>query len=421
MPVFSYKAKNFKGEEKNGSMEAADISELSASLKSEGYILLDVSGGESSKSEGGVGAIFSNLSESSRFSEVTISSFLKKVSLEEKMVFSRNLAVMVAAGLPISRALEALSREARNSYFRSTIDDIARNVRQGKNLKDSFSSHPKVFSSLYVAMVEAGETSGKLSESLNVLAKQMKTDHELIKRVRSAMIYPAIVVSVMILIGIAMMIYVVPVLVGTFEELGVELPPTTRVIIALSNFFLNNTLLLLIGLPFFVVGITKVLHTGRGKNIMDRIIAKFPIIGEIDRNFNTARTARTLSSLLLSGVSITDALDITSRVLQNHYYKDILQEARASIQKGSTISIVFQNHPDYYSPLLAEMIAVGEETGNITSMLEEVATFYEGEVEVATKDLSTIIEPLLMVVIGGAVGFFAISMIQPLYGVMGGL
>ncbi|OGZ42208.1 MAG: hypothetical protein A3C80_03135 [Candidatus Ryanbacteria bacterium RIFCSPHIGHO2_02_FULL_45_43] len=412
--LFSYRAKNFKGEEISGELDADSERSLATRLGKDGYVLLEVkavSGGRKGKADikqfllGGLSSVL----------------LFRRVKLVDKMAFSRNLAVMIKAGLPIARALEALSREAANAYFRMVIESVVDQVRKGKTLKESFGAHGKVFSPLYVAMVEAGEKSGKLDESLNILALQMRSDHEIIKRVRGAMIYPAIVLAVMVIIGIAMLVYVVPVLVGTFDELGVELPRTTKTIITISSFILAHWVKLLFALPVLLFLAVTLIKTRRGKKTIDLITVNLPIVGSINHQFNTARTARMLGSLLASGVAVSDALEITSRVLQNHYYSDILLEARESIQKGATMSSVFSKHPRLFSSLLNEMVSVGEETGEMTSLLEEVAVFYEGEVDASTKDLSKVIEPLLMVVIGATVGFFAVSMIQPLYSVLGTL
>lgn len=412
MPTFKYRAKNFEGKEVSGTMEAIDARELGEKLKGDGYVLLEVGPAatqESSSSGDSLRNLFEKLNNIELFATV---------KLEEKMIFSRNLAVMIQAGLPVARALGALQHETKNKYFGRVIGDIVTRVKKGDTLKDAFSGHPKVFSSLFVAMVEAGEESGKLADGLNILAAQMKKDHDLVRRIKGAMFYPAIILSVMIAIGIAMMIYVVPILLNTFEDIGVELPTATKVVVGMSNFLQNNILWILIALPLIIVGLRYAFRTTKGKHFLDAVILKFPIIGPIAAQFNTARTARSLASLLASGVQITRALDITSRILQNHYYSDVLKEAAEEIQKGNKMSDVFAKHEGLYSSLLAEMIAVGEETGNTSTMLDEVAEFYEGEVETTTKNLSTIIEPILMVVIGGAVGFFAFSMIQPLYGVI---
>jgi len=230
-------------------------------------------------------------------------------------------------------------------------------------------------------------------------------------------VYPAIVLVAMIGIGIFMMIYVVPTLTNVFKELKVDLPPTTQLIIWISDVLLNYGIFVFVGLVVFIALFLKYRTWGPLKNAIDNLIVRMPIVGPIAKKFNAARTSRTLSSLISAGVQILDALDITSRVVQNHLYVGVLKEARAAVQKGEAMSKSFLKHEDLYPSLMGEMLAVGEETGESSNMLREVALFYEGQVSDTTRDLSTVIEPLLMVVIGAGVGFFAVSMIQPMYSI----
>jgi len=413
---YQYKAKNFAGEEKEEIVDVIDMSQLAADLKKDGYILLDVEPVDAGSVAAGGGLL--TALKKINFGNIQL---FKRVKLDEKMIFSRNLAVMVGAGLSVSRAIEALAHGTKNEYFKEVQLDILEQVKKGTTLKECFASHPDVFNSLYVAMIEAGEESGKLQDSLDILAKQMKTDSELMKRVKGAMTYPLVVLSVMVLIGIAMMIYVVPILVQTFEELEVKLPPTTQLVVYISKTMSTSGPILLVVIAALVYAIRKAFQTTKGKRMLDKAFVKAPVVSNITKQFNTARAARTLSSLLESGVPISEALDITSRVIQNHLFADVFLEAKDVIQKGEKLSAVFAKYPELFSSLLSEMMAVGEETGATVKMLGEVAAFYEGEVEASTKNLSTIIEPLMMVVIGFAVGFFAVSMIQPLYSVIGQL
>ena len=419
MAVYHYRAKNFSGKEVSGEMEAPDIATVTMKLRTDGYVLLDIA---QTAGEGMVKNSGPSVSLKERLSRLNTSiKLFNSVKLEDRMIFTRNLAVMVGAGLTVSRALHALKQEAKNPYFKKVIGDIDERITRGQRLKEAFAASPDVFPELYVAMVEAGEESGKLEESLNVLAKQMKADNELIKRVKGAMLYPIIVISVMFFVGIAMMVYVIPVLMKTFVELDIELPATTRGVLAVSNFLRNYGLVVLAALPFVIYGTRRYKRTTSGRHLVDYCILKTPLVGPINKKFNTARAARTLSSLLASGVSVGSALDITGHVIQNHFFGEVLFDARDKIQKGGKMSISFAEHPELFSSLLAEMIAVGEETGKTSDMLLEVADFYEGEVEQTTKDLSGVVEPILMVVIGIAVAIFALSVIQPLYGIVEGL
>jgi type IV pilus assembly protein PilC len=404
MPVYTYKAKKLSGEETSGEREAAHKRDLSRMLRIDGFMLIAATEKDEEKKKG-----FHMKMPSLALSLVG------RVPLSEKLIFARNLSVMIGAGLPLTRALDTLERQTKSAAFKTVINNIAKSIRKGESFSDSLAQHPRVFSSLFSAMVSAGETTGKLDEALTILANQMKNDHELRRKVRGALIYPAVIFVVMIIIGILMMVYVVPTLTSVFSQLEIELPASTRAVITISNFLLNHGLVSF-GI-FLAIAYSSLLaaRTTMVQHGFDAVIIRMPIIGVLVREFNAARTSRTMSSLIQSGVSILETLTITRDVLQNHLFKNVLTEAKDQIQKGETMTVTFTKHAHLFPALVSEMIAVGEETGKTAEMLERLADFYEGEVAAATKDLSSIIEPLLMVVIGTFVGFFAISMIQPLY------
>lgn len=408
MNKYNYRARDQQGQEVEGMKEANDQYELARVLRQDGYLLLSAQDLSLSAKK--------SVGEQAKMLTKSIKLF-NRVKLPERIMFSKNLGVMIGAGLPLTRALEALSRESRNEFFKSIIADVVDQVRQGHTLTESLARNPKVFPPLYTTMVEAGEKSGKLQESLAVLASQMQADYDLIRKVRGAVIYPSVVLTAMFGVGVFMMIYVVPTLTQVFRELNVDLPVTTQFIIGLSESITNYGLFLLVGLIVVAVIIIRARRIVAVKHLVDSMIIRTPLLGPLAKSFNAARTARTLSSLLSAGVQILEALDITSRVVQNHLYGQILQEARIGVQKGDTISKVFLKHEDLYPSLVGEMLSVGEETGESSKMLTEVAVFYENQVADATRDLSTIVEPVLMIIIGIGVGFFAVSMIQPMYSI----
>lgn len=335
------------------------------------------------------------------------------------MMFARNLGVMIRAGLSLTKALEVIQKQADNKTFRSVIAEITDQVRKGDPFSTSLETHPKIFSSLFISMVAAGEVSGKLDESLEVLSVQMKNDYELRRKIKGALMYPGVIMAAMVVIGALMLTYVVPTLVQTFEDLEVELPASTKFVIQVSSLFENHSILVFSSMLIFAYMMYAVLRIPSMKAVFDQMLVRLPVIGELNKQMNSARTARTMGSLIQSGVPILKALDITREVLQNHLFKNVLAKAATEIQRGKGISEVFTQNTHLYPVLVGEMIAVGEETGKTAEMLERLAEFYEGEVAAATKDLSSIIEPILMVIIGAVVGFFAISMIQPLYSTMG--
>jgi type IV pilus assembly protein PilC len=284
-----------------------------------------------------------------------------------------------------------------------------------KKLSAIFLETPKAFSSLFVSMVKAGEESGNVSSSLGIVASQMEKSYLLAKKVRGALIYPAVIIAVMIVLAILLLIFMVPTLTATFEGIGVELPLSTRILIYLSNFMVEHTIVVLSAVILIVASAVSFLRSSMGRNIMDVFFLKIPVVSEMVKEFESARTTRTLSSLLSSGVEIIIALDVTIDVLQNHLYKDALKKARAAIEKGEPMSAVFIENDHLYPLFVGEMITVGEETGKISEMLLGVANYYEEEVDQKTKNLSTIIEPVLMIIIGIGVGIFAVSMLAPTY------
>ncbi len=308
-----------------------------------------------------------------------------------------------------------MERQIKNPKLSATVTQISSDVRRGSSLHEALEKFPRMFSNLFVAMVRAGEEGGSLPDALSVVSEQMERMFTLKKKIRGALIYPSIIVIAIIGIGSLMMIYVVPTLAQTFKEMGAQLPTTTRMIIALSDFLIGNSMLALggtIALTIFVLG---ALRTSAGKRASDLIFLHTPMIGQMVREVNSARTARTLSSLLSSGVDVLASLEITGQVVQNSYFREVIKDASASVRKGEPLSAAFSRREDLYPAFVSEMMAVGEETGALSEMLKRLAAYYEDEVDRKTKDMSTIIEPFLMVIIGGAVGFFAVSMITPIY------
>jgi type IV pilus assembly protein PilC len=346
-----------------------------------------------------------------------VNTLLSRVSIDELTIFTRNLSSMLTAGLPLSRCLSVLERQSKHPRLKAITKQVQQKINQGAQFYEALGDFPETFSSLYISMARAGEESGGLADALKTLSVQLERSSNLQKKIKGAMIYPAIVVSVMVIIGILMMIYVMPAITATFKKLNVDLPLMTEILISVSDFVSQNSLLTIGIMLGTVIGFIYVLRTRPGKIVVHFLVTRLPVIGNLVKETNAARTARTLSSLLSSGVEVISALKITEDVVQNIYYKKVVREATAKVEKGDALSATFAAHTDLYPILVGEMIMVGEETGQISQMLVEVANFYENEVEMKTKDLSTIVEPLLMVIIGATVGFFALAMIAPIYSI----
>lgn len=405
MPLYSYIAKTLQGETKAGILEAKNQQEVAKLLRQEECILISAS-----------------LSgESPRKKKVSFSlPFFNKVSLAEKMMFSRNLQVMISAGISLPRALVMLSEQVKNKKFKKCLINIAEEITRGETLSGSFAEHPDIFSELFVSMIKVGEEAGTLEDVLKVLVRQMEREHELKSKITGAMVYPAVIIVTMMGIGVLMLIMVVPKLADTFKELGISLPLTTRIVIGLGIFTAKFWYLILIGILALMLLLRAILKTKPGKFIFDTFILRIPFFSNIVRKTNSVYTTRTLGSLLLSGVPIVRALEITSGTLKNTYYKKAVQETAEKMKKGTKLASSFQEYKKIYPALVVQMIAVGEETGKTSEMLEKIADFYEEEITQVTKNLASVIEPILMVIIGGVVGFFVISMVQPMYGMIQG-
>jgi type IV pilus assembly protein PilC len=400
--LFAYKAKLNNGEIFSGTMEAADRFALGRELRSRGHTPISVE-------EKKVGSLdVMNL----------LNNLLSRVKTSDLILMTKNLSGMIKAGLPLSRSLSVLEKQTKNKKLKAVFASLINDLNAGTTLSSGLSKYPKIFSKLFISMTRSGEESGDLAGSLGEIGMNLEKANSLTKKIKGALIYPGVILSAMVIIGILMFAFVVPTLAKTFEELGVTLPITTRFIIGLGNFFSNNLILSFVLLILIGVGGYFLFRAKFLSKYIDFLILKLPVIGALAKELNTARTTRTMASLLLSGVSITRATEITEDVVQNIYYKKVITEARTAVEKGHPFSKVFIDNPNLYPVMMSEMIEVGEETGKLSDMLLQVAVFYENDIENKTKNLSTIIEPILMVIIGAGVGFFALSMITPLYSVL---
>jgi type IV pilus assembly protein PilC len=337
------------------------------------------------------------------------------VKTEERITFTKNLAAMLAAGLTLSRALSVIERQSSNKVLKQIVIDVEDKIRSGTSFHEALEMHKKIFPKLFIAMTKAGEEGGTLSDTLKTVAKQMDRSETLTKKVKGAMIYPSIIMVAVFIIGILMLVFVVPTLAATFGSLGAALPLSTQIILNMSNFMRNNVIVVIAGLVVVVVGGTVFFKSATGSAVVLFCAMRMPVIGELVKETFSARAARTLSSLLSSGVEMLTALAITYEVVGDNVFGRVIQEAETRVRKGEALSASFNDHPKLYPIFFGDMVSVGEETGKVSEMLSQVAEYYETDVEDRTKDLSTIIEPLLMLFIGAFVGVFAVSMIAPIY------
>ncbi len=399
MAHFSYTAEKNDGEIYKGVAEAADRFELYQIIRREGARVISVN----------------EDSNANKWSFSYWNSQVSTVKEYDKILLARNLGAMLGAGLSLARALSVLERQSKNKKLATIISELAGDVRRGDTLHVALAKYPQVFPKLMVAMVRAGEEGGDLAQSLAVTSDQMERMYDLKKKIRGAMLYPCIILVAIVGIGVLMMIKVVPTLAQTFAEMNAELPQSTQIVIGISNFLIQHTIGAIVLVASAVIGVYLLAKTKQGNHIADFIFLNMPIIGPMVREVNAARTSRTLASLSASGVDVLTSLEITQEVVQNSYFRVVLEQARKSVGEGEPLSATFVRSEKLYPAFVGEMMAVGEETGQTAEMLKRLAGYYEAEVDRKTKDMSTIIEPFLMLFIGGAVGFFAISMISPIY------
>ena len=399
MAHFTYTAQKSDGETYSGTAEANDRFELYEIIRREGAHILSIS----ENSGGGMLTLsYWNLK-------------LAHINEYEKILFARNLGAMLSAGLALTRALAVIERQSKNIKLASVVSHVGSDVRHGDNLNTALAKFSPTFSSVFIAMVRAGEESGDLSGSLATVADQMERMYDLKKKIRGALIYPCIILIAMVGISAVMMVVVVPTLAQTFAEMHATLPLSTRIVVAISNFLKDNTIYAILGVFTFGALVYGILKTKRGTRAFEFTFLHIPVIGNLVREINAARTARTLSSLLTAGVDVMTSLSITAEVVQNSYFREVINTAREGVTAGEALSTAFVKREDLYPAFVGEMMSVGEETGTTADMLKRLAVYYETEVDRKTKDMSTIVEPFLMLLIGSGVGFFAVSMITPIY------
>jgi len=402
VPKYFYSAVTSKGEPKTGILESKDEQELSKALHDQGYIL--------------VSARLEEKQKGLKFFQKVL-----KIPIKEKLFFTRNLRLMIRSGVSLPRALKILASQSANQKFSDILFEIMREIEKGKKFSEALEARKETFSNIFCSMVKVGEETGKLEEVLKNLEKQMERTYELKSRVKGAMIYPAVIIVAMVGIGILMLVLVVPQLAQTFEDLGVELPLTTRMVIYAGTFATKFWYIFLAIFGVLVFLLKQGIKTDKGGKMLDKLLLKAPIISKIVKKTNTAYTARTLSSLIISGVPIVESLRIVSETLDNYFYREAITNAAKEVKKGNKLSDSLKPYSDIFSLTFSEMIAVGEETGQTSEILEKIADFSEAEVENLTRNLTSVIEPLIMIVVGIAVGFFAVSMIQPMYSMLGSL
>jgi type IV pilus assembly protein PilC len=396
MSTFAYKALDPTGSTVQGEIEAEDKVAVASQLRSRGLIVVDID-----EQNVGGGDIFE------RF---------KKVKADELTVMTRQFSTMVSSGMSMLRALYVLEEQQENQKLKDAISQVRKDVEAGLALSDALARHPDIFNELYVAMVAAGETGGILEETLKRVADQLEKDASLRRQIKSAMVYPIVIFSFAGIVVIALVAFLVPVFEGVFKDFGGSLPAITQVTVSFSHLITRQPYIIIGAVVLIVWSFRRWKNSKRGKEQWDRIKLRFPFkIGDVVQKVALARFARTYSALIGAGVPMLEAIEITGRTSGNIVVENAMHAVHESVRNGGTIAAPMREEPDAFPGMVVQMVAVGEETGALDSMLAKIADFYEDEVEAAVKALTSILEPIMIIVVGGIVGFVVIAMYLPLF------
>lgn len=396
MAIFDYRAKDRQGRTLKGAVEAPSEGVATGVLREQNLIILGIS-------------------ERKRTTLFQTSlGIFNRVSRKSVVVFARQLAVMISATVPIVQALRILVKQTDNITFKIIISEIADEVDGGAKLSAALARYPSVFSDFFVHMVRSGETTGKLDETLNYLADQQEKDYDLLSKVKGAMIYPAFILVGMIAVGVLMMTFVIPRLTETLKESGAELPPITRALIGVSNFLTTRWWLLALLIIAGAVGLRLFTRTSRGKEVLDHLKLRTPIFGKIYQHIYLVRLSRSLGTLLVSGVPLTRSLEIVADVVGNSTYARVIHQTIKDIEGGGSISSAMLKSKEI-PPMLPSMMTVGEQTGKLDLILEKISNFFAKELENTIANLVTLIEPLIIIVMGIGVVILILGILLPMY------
>lgn len=401
MATFKYTAKNTQGKIINGSIDATDRASVMAALSKQSLTPISISAG-AKKSTGGIMKYFGG----------------DKVKSDDIVIFTRQLSAMISAGVPLLRSLTSLHDHTESSALARVTEGIIKDVEGGAQLGDALAKYPDTFSDVYVNMVRAGEAAGILDDILKRLAIQQEKNASMRRKIKSAMTYPIVLIVITIGAFFGLMLFVIPQIGKILKDLGgpeAQLPVLTQAMLGISDFLLKNGVLVIAAAVFGIFMLRRFLRTPKGKRIFHSLILKVPLISPIIKKVAVARFARTFSALMGAGVAVLEALSVTSRAVGNVIYEEKLVEAAELVKNGKTLSSVIDSS-DLFPPIVAQMLAVGEETGQTDVVLIKVADFYEEEVDAAIDGISSIIEPVMILVMGSMVGLIAASVMGPIAG-----
>lgn len=397
MPIFRYQGVTLTGTAVSGEIKARDAKELAELLRNQKIILTSATKNKPS---------------------INLTVSIGKVKRTEVTRFTRQFAVMLNAGLPMVECLDIAVQQCEARELKRVLHKVKESVQTGSTVTEALSKHRKYFDELYIHMVQAGETSGTLDTILNRIATYREKRDALVRKVKAALIYPAIVLVVAVAVTIVMLTYIVPIFVNMFQGIEAQLPLPTRFVVGLSNFFTEQLLLIVILFLGILLGLQYFLRSSRGRLFIDKLFLRIPVIGNLTRKTAVARFSKTLGTLMSSGVSILEALDITSKTAGNKVIEKVVKNASLAIAEGKTITQPL-TESGVFPPLVTQMVAVGERTGELDTMLDKIAVLYEEEVDTAVAGLTAVLEPVIIVVMGIIIGGILIAMYLPMFEIIG--
>lgn len=397
---FTYQARTEQGKIKQGIVEASNFEVARETLREHKLIVISIKPAEK------------GLNIRLRF--------LERVKTKEVVVFTRQLSILLEAKVPLVQSLKTLVKQVRSRIFQEKISQIAIDVEAGLSLSDALNKHAQVFSSLYINMIKSGELSGNLDKSLNYLADHLEKEQDLRSKIRGAMFYPAFILVGLLAVGAAMITFVIPQLTAILKETGQELPLQTKVLIVISDFLRDYWWVLLLGLVAVLIILRYYIKTNVGRWQWDWLKLKLPLFGNLFRKISLTRFADNLSVLTTGGIPIIRSLEVTSDVVGNVIFKDLFIEASEKVKVGQTISSVLEKS-NYVPAIVAQMISIGEKTGKLETVLKNLARLYSRETENMVNNLTVLIEPILIIIMGLAVGFLVAAILMPIYNIAGGI
>ncbi|MFH1254947.1 MAG: type II secretion system F family protein [bacterium] len=395
MPIYKYKALDRNKKIQEGMIEANGKDDAGEALREKGLSIVSISETRKTKS-------WINID------------FLNRIKIKDIVIFSRQFSVLISANVSMVQALKILIDQTENINLKMTVSEVADEVDAGSSLSETLGKRPKVFSNFYVSVIRSGETSGKLDEVLSYLADEMEKDYDMMSKIRGAMIYPAFVLCSLIVVGIVMMIFVVPKLTAILTESGAELPITTKILISSSGIMSKYWLALLVAAGAIIFLFRWYTGKAKGKRQLDYAKLKLPIFGRLFKLIYLVRFTRSMNTLIVGGVTIDNSLKVASEVVGNSIYKELIDETIKEVEDGNSISSVFIKS-DVIPKMVSQMLNIGEKTGKIDVILERITNFYGREISNMVSNLMTLMEPLIMVVMGVAVGIMVAAVILPMY------